>query len=709
MYRISFYLLAFLISGWAFGQIHDPYVTTKGHKGESPFDQLYDLLPTPNEFRTAAGAPGPKYYQQQVDYKMDLTLDAENNILTGSEDITYHNNSPDVLDYLWVQLDQNIRKQEGPFRLLTQGAKPGQPMPAHDFSRRFLEDNFDGGFIIHYVKDASGKELTSYENGTMMRVIPPAPLKPGETFKFSIDWSYHIPNYFLENDRNGYEPHENGNIYGMAQFYPRMAVYNDVEGWQNMQYWQRSEYTLEFGNFDVNITVPADHIMNATGVLQNMQEILSKEQYKRYQKAQKTFDEPVMIVTEEETEKRMKTGAKGKTKTWKYKAENVRDFAWASSRTYMWDAMAVQIGNKTPMAESVYPKEGGRLWKENSTKAVAHTLKWYSHFTFDYPYPKAVSANLQWQGMEYPMIAFNGGRANPDGSYNDQQMYRLVGLVIHETGHNFFPMIVNSDERQWTWLDESLNTYLQNMTEQKWSSEFPSRRLRPEQIVEYMQLPQDQMMPIMTQGDLLKNFGDEGYSKPAIGLGILRNLIVGPENFDYAFSTYANRWKFKHSTPADFFRTLDDASGTDIDWFIRGWFYTTEVVDLGIKEVTQYYPYETPEGSIDFKTEPGNFNPANSKTLSSYFNENKDAKATKNPRYFYEVEYEMVGGMLMPLLVTFTFEDGSDEEFRYPVMIWRHGSPVKKFYGFEKPVKSIQIDKNRETPDVNLSNNHWSQ
>jgi len=706
--NILFYLT--LIPVFLLSQQNPDYETTKGHKGDSPFNQLYDLLPAPNGFRTAAGAPGKDYYQQQVDYVMDLVLDEQNNVLNGTESITYYNNSPDVLDYIWMQLDQNLRKKDSPYHDFSQRGAPQNSISADDFSKEFIEGNFDGGYDIYFVKDASDKDLEYFINGTMMRVIPPKPLQPGEKFVFKIKWSYNIPNYFEVGDRNGYEPHEGGNIYAMAQFYPRLCVYNDVEGWQNMPYWQRSEYTLEFGNFKVNITAPADHIMNATGELKNMQEVLTKEQVQRYQKAKNTFDNPVMIVTEEETAGRMADGAKGKTKTWKFEAENVRDFAWASSRTYMWDAMAVKVGKFTPMAESIYPKEGGNLWKEFSTKAVAHTLKWYSYFTFDYPYPKAVSASVQRQGMEYPMICFNGGRAKPDGSYDDSQMYDLVGLIIHEVGHNFFPMIVNSDERQWTWMDESLNTYLENMTEQEWSKDFPSRRLRADQIVDYMQSPQDEMMPIMTQGDLLTNFGDEGYSKPAVGFSILRNLIVGKENFDYAFKTYAQRWMFKHPTPADFFRTLDDASGTDIDWFIRGWFYTTEVVDLGVKNVTRLYPSEvkTDRGlRIEFSKQKSKTDVYESDVMKEYLTENPGL--SNKPQYFYEVEFERPGGMVMPLLVTFTFEDGSIQEIRYPVEVWRFPKqPLKKFYGFDKAIKSIEIDKNAETADVNLKNNRWN-
>lgn len=696
-----------------FSQNTSEYQTTKGHKGNSPFNQMYDLLPTPNSFRTASGAPGEKYYQQQVDYEMNLILDDQKNTLQGEELITYHNNSPNNLEYLWVQLDQNIRKKDAPFHDLMQTPAPNRAIPVHDFSKKYMQEKYDGGYNILSVKDAKGKDLEFHVNGTMMRIIPTNIISSKEKYIFQIKWSYNIPNYFLESDRNGYEPHENGNIYAMAQFYPRMAVYDDVEGWQNMQYWHRSEYSLEFGNFKVNITVPADHILNATGELKNAKEVLTNEQTKRYEKAKSTFDKPLMIVTEKETDDRMKTGSKGKTKTWRFEAENVRDFAWASSRTYMWDAMAVKVGKFTPMAESVYPKEGGDLWKDISTKAIAHTLKMYSEYSFDYPYPKAVSASAQWQGMEYPMIAFNGGRAKEDGSYDKDQMWGLVGLVIHEVGHNFFPMIVNSDERQWTWLDEGINTFLQNRAEQAWSKDFPSVRIKAEQIVNYMRSPQDKMMPIMTQGDLLTNFGSEGYSKPTIGLFILRDLILGPENFDYAFKTYAERWKFKRATPADFFRTMDDASGTDLDWFFRGWFFTTEVVDLGIKNVTQLYASEVSNRmgkGIEFRTEKNSKNIYESQLIQDYFKEYPMSASMIKPQYFYEVEYEMVGGMPMPLLVRFNFKDGSSKDMRYPVEVWRFTpESMKKFYAFEKELKSIEIDVKKQTADVNLNNNSWNK
>lgn len=694
-----------------FSQEKPDYQTTHGHTGDSPFDQMYDLLPTPNAFRTASGAPGNAYYQQRADYEMNLVLDEAENTLHGEETIIYTNNSPDVLDYLWVQLEQNIRRNDAPMHGVAQRGAPENPISAYDFAKTFMQEKFNGGYTIYFVKDAQNRDLEYFINETMMRVIPPKPVRPGEKFVFRIKWSYSIPDFFEVGDRNGYEPHEVGNIYAMAQFYPRMAVYNDVEGWQNMQYWYRSEYALPFGDFKVNITVPADHILNATGTLTNMQEVLTREQYQRYEKARTSFDEPLMVVTEEETLRRMAEGSRGKTKTWKFEAENVRDFAFATSRTYMWDAMAVKIGSYTPMAESVYPREGGNLWKEFSTRAVAHTLKWYSHYTFDYPYPKAVSASVQRQGMEYPMISFNGWRANPDGSYGDEQKYGLISLIIHEVGHNFFPMIVNSDERQWTWMDESLNVYLQVLAEQEWEPDYPSRRGKAAQIVPYMQSDQKDMMPIMTQGDLLPQFGNEGYSKPSAGLHILRNTILGKENFDYAFKTYAQRWMFKHPTPADFFRTLDDASGTDLDWFFRGWFYTTEVVDIGVRNLTRLYPQEVNTGDgkkIEFRTQSGSGDIYKSEAIKEYLSGVSGRDPLRSPEYFYEVEFEKPGGMIMPLLVNFTFEDGTSEMFRYPAEVWRFApESLKKLYGFDKPLRSVQVDPFAETADVNLSNNAW--
>ncbi len=535
----------------------------KAHYNLSKFQQLKQELPTPNKQHTASGAPGYEYTQQQVDYKMNIILDDENQKLFGEETITYHNNSKDVLDYLWVQLDQNVRAADSKSPDIRSGG-PRSLYTAANFTKTFMGKPFDGGFKIEHLKDISGNDIDYMINQTMMRVNLPKPLASGEKFVFNIKWWYNINNYMEARSRSGYEPFPDGNnLYIIAQFFPRLAVYNNVEGWQNMQFWGSSEFALEFGNYEVAITTPKDHILNGTGVIQNPKDVFTKKQLKEI-------------------------------KTWRLYAENVRDFAFSSSRKLIWDAMAVDFNGRTVMAYSLYPKEGNPLWEEHSTRVVANTLKVYSEHTFDYPYPHATSINAQRQGMEYPMICFNGGRPNEEGKYTDRTKRGMIGVVTHEVGHNFFPMIVNSDERQWTWMDEGINSFVQILALYKYDSELFPMSGHPKNVVGYMKGDQSQLSPIMSQGDNVFNFGMNAYRKPAAGLFILRQTIMGPELFDHAFKTYSQRWMFKHPTPADFFRTMEDASAMDLDWFWRGWFYTTGNNDIGIKEVKKYYVTDKP-------------------------------------------------------------------------------------------------------------------
>jgi hypothetical protein len=573
----------------------------------------------------------------------------------------------------------------------------------------------------------------------MMRINLAVPMKPGEKVSFSIKWWYNINNYQQDGGRSGYELFEkDGNkLYVIAQFYPRMAVYNDVEGWQNMQFWGSGEFTLPFGDFDVNITVPADHVLNATGELLNRNEVFTSAQVKRYELAQKTFDKPIVIVTQAEAENSEK-GFSDQKKTWKFSAKNVRDFGIATSRKFIYDAMAVQLNGKIVMAESVYPKEGNPLWGETSTLMVAHTLRSYSSHTFDYPYPKAVSVSAADQGMEYPMICWNFGRPDENGVTSTQIKNGMIGVIIHEVGHNFFPMIVNSDERQWSWMDEGLNTFMQYMAQEELGTNFPSRRGSPKGIVPYMSSEQSELEPIMSNSESLIDFGNNAYAKPATGLNILRETIMGRELFDYAFKIYANRWKFKHPTPEDFFRTMEDASAVDLDWFFRGWFYTTDFVDIGIKEVKQYYVTETPPTALkDIKISKRRFGTENGpylylvsdknselstdknqpfqldsvKLLSDYVAQNftEAEKATmKTPKYFYEVEFNKPGGMLMPIIVEFTYEDNTKENFKFPAQIWRkNNETAKRVFATEKAIKTIQIDPKLETADIDVTNNTW--
>jgi hypothetical protein len=731
--------LFFILPAILFAQEKATTVTSKqsGKYDTNKFSQMYDLLATPNMFRNAAGAPGPAYYQQQADYKIDIELDDKNAKLNGSETVTYYNNSPDNLDYLWVQLDQNQQAKDSDSPL-AESERITQTFPASSFTDKFLKKPLERGFNIEYVKDAKGSPMTYTINHTMMRIDLASPMKPGTSLSFSVKWSYNINDYQKEGGRSGYESFENeaNRIYVIAQFYPRMAVYNDVEGWQNMQFWGSGEFALPFGDFDVNITVPADHVMEATGELMNRGEVFTPAQVKRYELAQKTFDKPVVIVTQAEAEAAEK-GFSNKKKTWKFSAKNVRDFGIATSRKFILDAMAVQLATKTTMAVSIYPKEANPLWGETSTITVAHTLRSYSSHTFDYPYPKAVSVSAEDQGMEYPMICWNFGRPDENGVTSEQIKNGMMGVVIHEVGHNFFPMIVNSDERQWTWMDEGLNSFMEFMAEDELGTNFPSRRGPAKNIVPYMSGDQKFLEPIMSNSESIIQFGNNAYGKPATGLNILREVIMGRELFDYAFKVYANRWKFKHPTPEDFFRTMEDASAVDLDWFFRGWFYSTDFVDIGINDVKQYYVSETPTKELkDAKVRKGRFGLDKGPFIYLVAENNEELKSSqkkplkvedvqllsdylktltaeekgslKSPKFFYEVEFNKPGGMMMPILVEITYEDGTVENFKYPAQIWRkNNDTARKVYATEKAIKKIQIDPKLETADIDVTNNTW--
>ncbi|MBE7630319.1 M1 family metallopeptidase [Tenacibaculum piscium] len=696
----------------------------KGHTDQNKFRQLKDLLPTPNDQRTASGAPGHQYTQQKVDYAMVLHLDEKNDKLYGDQTITYHNNSKDKLEYLWIQLDQNMRAPDSQSPLIESTSASAFQTP-----EKFVATNMskpkDFGFKIEAVKNGDGTELSYTINNTMMRINLSKAIASGEIFKFRIKWNYLINNSVIDGGRSGFELFPDGNKnYTIAQFFPRLAVYDNVEGWQNMQFYGRSEWALEFGDYDVKLTVPADHIVAATGELQNAKNVLTKQQRNRLEKAKTSYKDPVFIVTQEEAEENEKEQST-KTKTWHFKAINVRDYAFASSRKYIWDEMAVNINGKNVMAVSLYPKEGNPLWEEHSTRVVANTLEEYSKMTFDYPYSKAISIHAKDQGMEYPMICFNYGRPNPDGTYSDRVKNGMIGVITHEVGHNFFPMIVNSDERQWTWMDEGLNSFVEILAELDYDPNFNTKKL-PKDIVRYMSLDQDKLTPIMSQGDYVKNFGPNAYTKPAAGLYLLRKTIMGPELFDFAFRTYAKRWMFKHPTPADFFRTMEDASGMDLDWFWRGWFYATDYVDIGIKDVKslylsdkpneqtkklqeQYPSYFTGLGKLVFLTT--NKNDANSYSVKRYVNSlSSDKKASLKtiPDYIYQVEFEKPGGLPMPIIVELTYADGSKKREKFPAKIWmKDDTKVFRVFTSDKEIKSFVVDPDLETADIDTTNNHW--
>ena len=692
--------------------------TQKGHTDQNKFRQLKDVLATPNNQHAASGAPGHQYSQQKVDYVMDIRLDENTNKIYGHEKITYHNNSKDKLDYLWVQLDQNMRADDSKTPL-SKSTDASAFITPENFQKAYMKVKKGFGFNIEKV-ESNGAPLSHFIHRTMMRINLPKALAPGESFKFRIKWNYKINDInegnINDQGRSGLETFPDGNNnYTIAQFFPRLAVYNNVEGWQNMQFWGRSEWALEFGDYEVNLTVPADHIVDATGVLQNEKDVLTKEQRKRWEKAKNSYKKPVFIVTQAEAEKAEK-GRTTNTKTWKFKAKRVRDFAFASSRKYIWDAMATSVNGKKVMAVSLYPKEGNPLWEEHSTRAVAHTLVEYSKLTFDYPYPKAISVHSERQGMEYPMICFNFGRPNADGTYSDRTKKGMLGVIIHEVGHNFFPMIVNSDERQWTWMDEGLNSFVEILAELTYDPELFA--MNPaKSITRYMGGDQSYISPIMSQGDYVKQFGPNAYSKPAAGLYILRKTIMGPELFDYAFRTYAKRWMFKHPTPADFFRSMEDASSMDLDWFWRGWFYTTDVTDIGISGVKALYLTDKPnervaklkeqykqyfEGLGDLIYITDKKEDANPRAMDAY----TDAKEV--PSYMYAVEFEKPGGLVMPIIVELTFADGTKKRHTFPAQIWmKNDASVRRVFASKKEVKSIVVDPDFETADVDTSNNSW--
>ncbi len=719
-----------------------------GHYNQSKFKQLYEEFATPNTYRSASGAPGPDYYQQQADYKINIELDDKNAKIFGEETITYTNNSPDDLEYLWLQLDQNVRAKTSKSPLRDGGGVPLAEKTGA-FVQKYITAPFDGGFVIDYVKDANGRPLKYTINQTMMRIDIPKHLKSKDQVSFSIKWNYNIPEHTVNRARSGFEyfPNDGNRAYVIAQFFPRMAVYSDVEGWQNHQFWGSGEFALPFGDYDVNITVPADHVLDATGVLQNRKEVFSKEMVKRYEKAKKSYDKPVLIVTQAEAEAAEKTFSE-KKKTWKFHAENVRDYGFATSRKFIWDMQAVKLGNRDVMAISMYPKEGNPLWEEYSTKAVAHTLKSYSSHTFDYPYPKAISVHAKNQGMEYPMICWNYGRPNEDGTYSDRVKYGMISVIIHEVGHNFFPMIVNSDERQWGWMDEGLDTFMQYMAEQEFgeaypeavapNDKYPSRRGDPSKIVPYMGGDQSAIAPIMSNPENVYQLGPNAYGKPATALNILRETVMGRELFDHAFKTYSQRWKFKHPTPEDFFRTMEDASAVDLDWYWRGWFYTTDYVDIGVKGIKKYYVSDKPskkmeeymaarnlteadlpplvylaeEGSDDYDPNLKGKSPSeSSKPLKEFMMDNMtetERSAVKEPKYFYEVTYDKPGGLPMPLIVEYTYADGTTKNITYPPEIWRkNDKEVSVVISSQTELTGVVVDPKAETADVDITNNSW--
>ena len=721
------------------------------------FKQLNEDITTPNTYRTAAGYPGHDYWQQEADYDMNLVIDDENQILYGEETITFHNNSPDQLGYLWVQLDQNVRALDSDsYKIQSSGdfgaqrgrekMMVGESIPLNTL-QNFYRD-FDGGFKIEHVKDGLNRDLPYIINKTMMRIDLPRPLRAGEVYKFKIKWWYNINDHIRDGGRSGYEYFEEDDnyIYTIAQFFPRMCMYNDIYGWQNKQFLGRGEFTLIFGDYDVKITVPADHILGATGVLQNSQQVLTKDQITRLEES-KTADDPVKIVTNSEALENEKTHSE-ETKTWHFKAENVRDYAFATSRKYIWDAIGVDVGENTVMAMSYYPNEAEPLWGQYSTKSVAHTVEVYSKYTFDYPYPVAISAHIDRMGMEYPMICFNGYRPEEDGTYSERTKKGLIGVIIHEVGHFWFPMIVNSDERQWTWMDEGLNSFMDDIAGREWDTELFHPSSNTEYIINYMKGDKSNIMPIMTNSESIYQFGANAYGKPTLALNILRDTIMGRELFDYAFKEYSKTWMFKHPTPTDFFRIMENASAVDLDWFWRGWFFSNDHVDLSIESVDWYQLEMDPEAQKSYKKKADNKSQYYSAMLDEkdiestvtdrdpatrdfYDDYDKNQVTKKDKRqhrdfmddlsdkeselinqndHFYSVRFSDNGGIIMPIILEFEYEDGEKEVIEIPVEIWRFNrGEVTKVFKTEKPIKNMTLDPFFQIADVERNNNHWPE
>uniref|UniRef100_UPI0040478BFD M1 family metallopeptidase n=1 Tax=Mariniflexile sp. TaxID=1979402 RepID=UPI0040478BFD len=711
-----------------------PSIQAQNEPWKGKFEPIDNMIAPPNTYRTASGAPGKDYWQQCANYHIKVLLNEKNNTISGEETITYFNNSPDDLSYLWLQLEQNVNKKGNEdFGTFNNNVKDSISARQMQFLTRAID--FPAGYSIKMVKDASGNNLKTMVNNTMMKVKLNTILKSGESTGFSIAWSYPITDrsmYLLSREGYEYFPEDGNTVYLIAHWFPRMAVYNDTEGWQNQQFQKLGEFALEFGDYHVEITVPDDHIVASTGTLQNSEEVLTKAQRSRLETARKTFDKPIMIITKEEAQANEKTKAI-KQKTWKFNATNVRDFAFASSRKFLWDAQAVKLPTNTVMGMSFYPKEGLPVWQEESTKAVTQALEVYSEATFDYPYPVAISVNTSNIGMEFPMISFNGGRPK-NGKISDAAKQGMVGTIIHEVGHNWFPMIVSSDERKWMWMDEGLNTFLHQRTLAERYPDFNSTT--PKSIVPFMNGDKNILRPIMTTSDseLLNQFGANFYMKPTVGLQMLRNSIIGKELFDEAFKEYANRWKYKHPNPSDLFRTLEDATATDLDWFYRGWFFTTDHVDMELSNVKWFKVFEE-DSNIEDKnknkkvkiaaTEKNDDEQANgfsngpevitmTNTPDTAYGEflsrldDKEVRKQLSGKNIYEVTIKNVGGLVMPVTIEWVFTDGTTETDRLPAEIWRTNEyEVKKTFIKAKEVSKVNLDPNFEFADTDVNNNSF--
>ncbi|MBO6846529.1 MAG: M1 family metallopeptidase [Maricaulis sp.] len=739
------------------------------------FRQMEDEdWPTPNDARRATGAPGPGYWQQQVDYVIDARLDENSHVITGSATVAYTNNAPDTLDFLWFHLDQN-RFRPDSIAVMTETIGGGERatsrlgristdgIAARAFNRRRLVRENGYGQNITAVTGADGEALDFTIIDTLMRVDLETPLETGDNVTFTIDWNHRLLETLWAGGRGGVEcfddyEHSGGDcIFQVAQWYPRAAAFTDFEGWHNKAFLSRGEFTLEFGDYEVSLTVPQDFIVAATGEIANADEVLTDAQLARLDEA-RTADEPVFIVTPEEAQANERRGTRSE-RTWRFTAENVRDFAWAGSRKFIWDAVGVEqdgegMAPDLVLAMSFYPFESEPLWSNFSTRAVEHTIDVYNEFAFPYPYPTAQSVAGPQGGMEYPMITFNGGtfgrpRIDDDGNITYSRGARdgLIGVIIHEIGHIYFPMVVNSDERQWTWMDEGLNSFLEDIAKLRWEEDFGGRNRSDVQwITGYMTSRNQQ--PIMTQSDSVRSIGANAYSKPSVALFILRETIMGHELFDEAFRTYSRRWRFKRPTPYDFFRTMEEVSGMDLDWFWRGWFYSTDHVDISIDNVTEgtfntqdpeienareraldeergesrtqahniaegirFYSDDNPE-VVDFYSTRDRHTVTNREreTYERFRDglEDYEREILDSGDRIYYIELSNQGGLVMPVILEFTFANGETELVRIPAEVWRYNpANITWSYITDRQVVSVELDPLYETADADRTDNHY--
>jgi hypothetical protein len=742
-FQTCFFLLLLVFSA----RITAQETNNHGHA----FEQLGAMLPNGNNYRSMDGSPGPDYWQQRCDYRIECNLNPEKHELSGKEYVKYYNNSPQTLRYLWIQLDENEHAASNDLH----HAHPHNVKETmNERAMRMLQswtEFTDFGHRIQSVKDSKGAPLRYFIDNTVMRVELPQALAPGQQFEFNIEWSYVLIDRInnITFGRGGYEyfPKDDNYLFTITQWYPRLCVFSDFEGWQSDQFTGTGEFALNFGNFEVKITLPDDYVVGATGVCQNYAKTLSAAEQKRWNLAQQS-NKPVDIITLNEALANEKNTKSTTNQTWHYKAENVRDFAWTASRKFAWDAMSTDNGvGKKVMCMSYYPKESYPIYHRYSTKAVAHTLKTYSKYSIPFPYPTAISVEAQ-NGMEYPMICFNPGRAEPDGTYSEEAKNAALTVIFHEVGHNYFPMIINSDERQWAWFDEGINTFMQYLAEQEWDNNYDSDEGPPHKITDYMALPKDKLEPIMTNSENIVDYFSNAYRKPATALNILRETVMGREKFDYAFREYCRRWAFKHPTPADFFRTLEDASGMDLDWFWRGWFMSIDAVDISLDSVVwkrvdlendperqvvsvpqeQTKPFETLT-KTRYRTSGTVFPVEQDTTLQDYYTFNKPwetadsisfgtsylydvpfSRAEKEQLFgdkqYYELHFSNKGGLVMPVILEWTYQDGTEETERIPVEIWRKNERnFNQVFVKSKPVQSVRLDPWRETADIDEKNN----